>query len=312
MHILLLNINPVVSRLISLCVRKDDIVLEEVSNISDATRNSYDLTFIDDASYVEEVQNLLPNLRLGKKIFLSSKSTEDLFVGVFDMVIKKPFLPSQITEVIESVKVAESIAEESEEEEEENFIFPLSTESEPEEVQEEVMEEEPIEDLGDELEEQEVQREEFEEEEEEELEEEAEFPDLAFPTPSSVLDSNELDKIKALLEESEEEPVIDMDEEIDLETRKIKVITEQLASDGLDIVKEDEIVEILSNLESKEKAKKEKSKKVKKKKAKKEANYSFEEALIAAIEGMKPRKIKKLLKDAEITIKINFKDGTHE
>ncbi len=103
-----------------------------------------------------------------------------------------------------------------------------------------------------------------------------------------------------------------MDEEIDLETRKIKVITEQLASDGLDIVKEDEIVEILSNLESKEKAKKEKSKKVKKKKAKKEANYSFEEALIAAIEGMKPRKIKKLLKDAEITIKINFKDGTHE
>jgi hypothetical protein len=53
--------------------------------------------------------------------------------------------------------------------------------------------------------------------------------------------------------------------------------------------------------------KKEKKKSKKNKKAEEET-YSFEETLIAALEGMKPKKIKKLLKGAEVTIKINFKD----
>ena len=46
----------------------------------------------------------------------------------------------------------------------------------------------------------------------------------------------------------------------------------------------------------------------KKEKKNKEEIFTFEEALLAAIEGMKVKKIKKLLKDAEVTIKINFKD----
>ena len=43
-------------------------------------------------------------------------------------------------------------------------------------------------------------------------------------------------------------------------------------------------------------------------KRKKEETFTFEEALLAAVEGMKVKKIKKLLKDAEVTIKISFKD----
>jgi len=54
--------------------------------------------------------------------------------------------------------------------------------------------------------------------------------------------------------------------------------------------------------------KKNQSKKSKKDKKKEVEVFTFEEALLAAIEGMKVKKIKKLLKGAEITIKINFKD----
>jgi len=92
----------------------------------------------------------------------------------------------------------------------------------------------------------------------------------------------------------------------------------------LEIVDEDEYVEALSkkplsekNEKSSEqsdnptgtrlKKKKNKTKKDKRNKKKNEENFIFEEALLAAVEGMKVKKIKKLLKNAEVTIKINFK-----
>ena len=42
MHILLININPVVSRLISFCMREDNIDLEELENVGDVARDSYE------------------------------------------------------------------------------------------------------------------------------------------------------------------------------------------------------------------------------------------------------------------------------
>ena len=108
MNILLLNTNPVVSRLVSLCVREDDIVLEEVTDIGAVTGERYDILFVDDLSYVEEVKNRLPELQIEKKVFLSSKHSEDVELTYFDEVIKKPFLPSQITSVIEAFKTNEN------------------------------------------------------------------------------------------------------------------------------------------------------------------------------------------------------------
>ena len=91
--------------------------------------------------------------------------------------------------------------------------------------------------------------------------------------------------------------------------KHVKVITEQLASDGLEIVSEDEIVDILGQKSQKKKSKEGKSKKAKKQKSKeKDETYTFEEALLAAIEGMKIKKIRKLLKHADINITIRFKD----
>jgi hypothetical protein len=41
MNILLINTNPVVSRLISLCMRDDDTVFEEVTDVNAVTLDRY-------------------------------------------------------------------------------------------------------------------------------------------------------------------------------------------------------------------------------------------------------------------------------
>ena len=54
MNILLVNTNPVVSRLISLCVLRDeDTVFEEVTDVNTVNFDRYDIVFVDDASYVD-------------------------------------------------------------------------------------------------------------------------------------------------------------------------------------------------------------------------------------------------------------------
>jgi hypothetical protein len=165
---------------------------------------------------------------------------------------------------------------------------------------------------------------------EEEIVEEAILPDI-FPLPledeegddilkpkenagTEILNSNEIEKIKALL---------DMDDEIDLhdellsddeyEARKVKVIKEQLIADGLEIVEEDEIVEELSSvaLDALEDIDEQIDKK---KKSKKKTLFNddelsrIEDAVVVALEKLKPKKIKKLLKGKKIEIKIKLED----
>jgi len=228
MNILLVNTNPVVSRLISLCVRDEDTVFEEVTDVNTVNFDRYDIVFVDDASYVDGLEDILTNLMVRKKVFLSAKDFHKDNLDTFDEVIQKPFLPSQITALLEDLGETEN---EIKEIKDEHFIFPLSTESNT---------------IEDEIEEEKIELEESKK--------------------ATVLDGNEINKIKALLE-----------------------------ADGLEIVNEDEYVNTLS-------------KKSKKKKKKKEETFTFEEALIAAVEGMKVKKIKKLLKGADVTIKISFKD----
>ncbi len=303
MHILLINNNPVVSRLISFCIREDNMNLEEVHDVGAVARDRYDVVFVDEASYGDETEEVLANLIMRKKVFLSSKDEMDDEVGPFDTVIKKPFLPSQITALLESLEEDDTLEVSTEI----PSIFPLSSD--------------------------EVNVEDAEESEDETVEEDEK-------AATKVLDLNEIDKIKALLEMEEEVEAVS-DEEY--ESRKVEVIKQQLIADGLEIVDEDEYVEALSKkplAEKNEKTseqsdalaqqlptpahpagmrtkkmksrknedKKNQSKKIKKDKKEDEEIFTFEEALLAAIEGMKVKKIKKLLKGAEVTIKINFKD----
>ena len=297
MNILLINTNPVVSRLIALCLRDEDSALEEVNDISRAKREKYDIVFVDDLSYVDEVERVLEKLIVKNKVYLSSERTADTMIEDFDDVIKKPFLPSQIISVIERVKNLNEVLEEPSDESPEEvsdvaFIFPLSSDKQEDETKEENIELENDKEVLD-----------------EEVEEE-----LESIRDASVLDSNEIEKIKALLNDDQDEEIDLLNIQEDYEARKVEVITEHLEADGLEIISEDDIVDLLSNKSkvkdkksNKEQKKNKKKQKKKKKKSDKES-YSFEEALIAAIEGMKIKKIKKLLKDKDVNIRITIKD----
>ena len=301
MTILLINDNPVVSRLLSLCTRDDDIILEKVSNIDTASAERYDVLFVDEASCEGDVASLSTRLDVGKKIYLSY--SDDPMAG-FDETIKKPFLPSQIIDILKTAEVREPVdevlmeetsmdeaeAEEISSKEEIPSIFPLSAE-------------------------------EIDEEEEQSEEEDVN---------SEVLNLDEIEKIKALLDMDEEESEVFEVNEESYESRKIEVIKEQLIADGLEIFKEEEIVDEVSKpkekkekprklkekkqKEKKEKDKKQKLKKIEKKKKKKHTKFTeaelsaIEDAVGEMIHNLKPKELKKLLKGKEIDVKIHLED----
>lgn len=294
MKILLININPVVSRLLTLCTRDEHIGLYEVVSADAVDKASYDIVFVDEASYVDDVQDLLEVLEARKKVFISYAGEA---VRGFDETIKKPFLPSQIINIIESITVNDS--DEKEEKiavEEDISIFPFSSENE--DAKDEILP-----DIFP------ISTEEKETGELLEFEENVSLPE--------VLDSNEIAKIKALLdmddEIAENEDIISLSDD-EYEARKVKVIKEQLIADGLEIVEEDEIVEELSNdtVHSTEETDNKLSKKKKSKTKKKNTDLNeeelsrIEEAIMAALRQMKPKKIRKLLKGKETKVKIKL------
>ena len=312
MNILLVNDNPVVSRLLALCTREEHMVLEEVTGVNTIRHESYDVVFVDESSYEADVLNLSDILTIGKKVLLSNTDVE---INDFDITIQKPFLPSQIIEILENIEEADDVLDEHMEEEEQDeqdeeivSIFPLATETE--EIEEvDVLNDSP-----------------------QELKEEPKLSD------TQVLDADELEKIKALLDMDEEiEEVQEELSEEELETRKVEAIKEQLIADGLEIVGEEEIVDELSaedevlifssaNDENEEAAakkskkhKKTKSYKKKDKKAKKKSKKSIdfseedlehiEDAVQVAMATLKRKQMKKLLKGKEIEVTIKLEDN---
>ncbi len=279
MNILLINDNPVVSRLLALCTRGGHIGLDEVKHVDGIEDVRYDILFVDDASYVDYIDYLLEDKRIRKKVFISYNEEK---VKGFDETIKKPFLPSQIMKVIESVNMSEDF----EDNVEENIsIFPISKE-------EEIIEKEVLPDI-------------FPLPIEDE-----EIDDISEPEENvgtEILNSNEIEKIKALLDMDDEIDLYDNDELLsddEYEARKVKVIKEQLIADGLEIVEEDEIVEELSSvaLDTDEQIDKKKTL------FNDDELSRIEDAVMVALEKLKPKKIKKLLKGKKIEIKIKLED----
>ena len=130
MRILLLNTNPVVSRLITLCLKDRHAELYEFSSLENIEDKAYDLAFIDDASYGRITTDMLQAFRIEKLVLLTTHPEERN--SSIDIVIKKPFLPSKIIEVVEALSFTEPSADEP------PHIFPLSAAEEiPEEIQEE-------------------------------------------------------------------------------------------------------------------------------------------------------------------------------
>lgn len=323
MKILLINNNPLVSRMLALCTRDEDIVLDEVKSVEGIGEGKYDLLFVDDSSYVDQIDALLEEGRIRKKVFISYRADD---AKGFDETIQKPFLPSQIIKLIESVELTEigdtslekhsifplASEDESEDQAEEPVIFPLSVD-ENEIVIEEIGEEEKLqkEDVIDEWK-----------------------LTLSEEDDTEVLDGDEIEKIKALLDmddEAEEDHEVELLSGHDLEARKVEVIKEQLIADGLEIVEEEEIMDVLRDKnekkssdkrkknksrnkektkeKNKEKSKKEEKKKKKSSKFTKDELLSIENSVLLALESLDPKKMKKLLKGKEIELNIKLEDN---
>lgn len=302
MKILLINTNPVVSRLLALCTRDGHMVMDEVKSIEAVKKSGYDIVFVDEAAYAAHLSSLLDGLGIGKKVFLSYAEAP---VRGFDITVKKPFLPSQIIRILTETgtsevpvdTVKENLSENSiADKDDENTlsIFPLCAE---ESVEKEAV---PVTST--------ISSEEETAEYEGETEEDS---------SAKVLNMDDIAKIKALLDMDEDEIEIDEDallEEDTYEARKIKAIKEQLIADGLEILEEDEMVEELSaSVEKASENLNKKLKKIKKRHKKKilldeDEQFDLEEALSAAIANLKPKKIKKLLNGEEIKVKIKLED----
>ncbi|MDQ7085190.1 MAG: hypothetical protein Q9M36_09790 [Sulfurovum sp.] len=99
-HILLINTNPVVSNLFTLCIKSTTMRLDEVTFVEGSIDDSYDIVFVDEALGNTKLYKALEKQESIQKICLSYKSKE---VKGFDKTIQKPFLPLQVTELLDKV-----------------------------------------------------------------------------------------------------------------------------------------------------------------------------------------------------------------
>jgi uncharacterized membrane protein len=111
MKILLLNNNPVVTKLVTLSAQKTSDELDIIDNIDAVSSQNYDLLIIDDALYTENtLEELSSKIKFIKSLYICSKNAE--IVDDFNSILKKPFLPTELVELFASL--ANSLNNESE------------------------------------------------------------------------------------------------------------------------------------------------------------------------------------------------------
>jgi len=104
MKILLINNNPVVSRLTALSARKEDIEIDEIQEVTELSSDAYDVVFVDADSWSKDVSDvILDNIKPKKSVLFYSEGDEEE-KSFFDLTILKPFLPSEVSAVIRSIE----------------------------------------------------------------------------------------------------------------------------------------------------------------------------------------------------------------
>jgi len=97
--ILLLNDNPVVTKLVTLSAQKTDDEVVPAHSLEEVPQGAYDLLVIDDALYDEESYAALKEkINFKKSLFICSREREG--EGEFTATIKKPFLPTDMVELL--------------------------------------------------------------------------------------------------------------------------------------------------------------------------------------------------------------------
>lgn len=183
MKILLLNDNPVVNKLVTLSAQKTSDEVDTVSTVEGIASENYDLLIVDDSVYSDELlSELQEKVKYKKSLFICVKDAEE--VEFFSSILKKPFLPTDLVELFTMFE---------------------------KEVSSEVGEEVPVE---------ETQEEETKSSDLEESSDELALDDEK-SLGESVLDDEEAQKVKDLLDENEEELSFDEEVENDIESLEL-------------------------------------------------------------------------------------------
>lgn len=211
MNILLINDNPVVNKLVTLSAQKTSDNLEVVDSLENLESSTYDLVVIDDTLYSDELHmELNAKVQYSSSLYICARDAEE--VSDFTKILKKPFLPTDLVELFSVLsKVVDEIDLSVLDEHENEVSLELQ------ELEDEIEELEGLEELEDEIEELESLDEELDLGElEDELEEEM--------TGDRILDDEEAQKVKDLLDETDmnidDELLLEAEEEVEVETEE--------------------------------------------------------------------------------------------
>ena len=213
MNILLINDNPVVNKLVTLSAQKTSDNLEVVDSLENLESSTYDLVVIDDTLYSDELHiELNAKVQYSSSLYICARDAEE--VSDFTKILKKPFLPTDLVELFSVLsKVVDEIDLSVLDEHENEASLELQ------ELEDEIEE---LESLDEELDLGEL---------EDELEEEI--------TGDRILDAEEAQKVKDLLEETDmnidDELLLEAEEEIDIDiASQIENAVEDLSEEDLE------------------------------------------------------------------------------
>ena len=102
MRILLINQNPIISKLAGLSAQKSGFEIVEELSLDTVESGSYDVLFIDDAKLEGTTPDMLKRRTGVKKMCLIYGDDEDKVPG-FDYYIKKPFLPTEMVDLMNEI-----------------------------------------------------------------------------------------------------------------------------------------------------------------------------------------------------------------
>jgi len=203
--ILLLNDNPVVTKLVTLSSQKTDDEVEIVTDADSISADMYDLLIVDDGLFSNDVLSAVKEkIKFKNSLFICSRESENQ--DEFTKTIKKPFLPTDMVELFSSMKKNLEFADED---------ISLQTQ-EPEES--ETLESDDLEnsDVLDGLDNLEDLGDLDSLDEELDLGDDLDLEDLDEGLGESVLDDEEAQKVKDLLDDAELTDEELADEEFDI------------------------------------------------------------------------------------------------
>jgi len=103
MNILVVSYSTIVIELLKLVFKENSIKNEHIKSVNNAKSDSFSVIFIDDSTInlKEQLEDIINNFSYSKLVFIGNadKNIENMV----DIVVKKPFLPKDIKEIIDDI-----------------------------------------------------------------------------------------------------------------------------------------------------------------------------------------------------------------